>query len=221
MRSPFAAKQTLTNSKAITAKLSANVSFAQSIKGLQVQTASGDSDAENQSVDLTQNNQEEQSNADNTPIPIETVEFQGQEPPTDVKINLTNLNANNLPSVIVYSQNGNGWTPSNQETPAGLALLNDTYEGEVNISWGDNYNSSSTDLMEDTNIDSNLAPKAATLNDLPVMQENVIDAESTISDTDVIVEMKQVTINSDMVQRAKQLQEQASQQSPGVLQLLQ
>ena len=75
--------------------------------------------------------------------------------------------------------------------------------------------------MEDTNIDSNLAPKAATLNDLPVMQENVIDAESTISDTDVIVEMKQVTINSDMVQRAKQLQEQASQQSPGVLQLLQ
>ena len=97
---------TLTNSKAITAKLSANTSFAQSIKGLQVQIASADSDAESPNVDLSQNTQEE-SNADNTPI--QAVEFQAQQP-TDLRIDLTNLDANNVPSVIVYNNAQNSWS---------------------------------------------------------------------------------------------------------------
>ena len=80
--------------------------------------------------------------------------------------------------------------------------------------------------MEDTNIDADFAPGETqnglenAINNLSVMQENVIDAESTIRETDVADEMTKYTHNSALLQSAKALVAQANQQSH-VLQLLQ
>lgn len=223
----------LANAKAITAKLSANASFAQNFKGLQVQIASENSDAENQSVDLTQNTQEEQSNADNTPV--EAAEWQSEKSDKQLQIKLPDSFRSQV--VVYHSDTQSTQQIGNQGVQDVLAILDDTYEGKANISWGDNYNSPSTDLMEDNNIDSGFNSgdtqnsERNTLNNLIVMQEEVIYTEPTIKSTDVAVEMTQATINNVMVQNAqinnvrfqnaKKMIEQANQQSPGILQLLQ
>jgi len=218
----------LANAKAITAKLSANASFAQNFKGLQVQIASENSDAENQSVDLTQNTQEEQSNADNTPV--EAAEWQSEKLDKQLQTFRSQV-------VVYHSDTQSTQQIGNQGVQDVLAILDDTYEGKANISWGDNYNSPSTDLMEDNNIDSGFNSgdtqnsERKTLNNLIVMQEKAISiyTELTIKSTDVAVEMTQATINNDRFQYVdndrfqyvEKMIEQANQQSPGILQLLQ